>query len=90
MKRVSFTETLREPEAKPIDSYQVELISNSSDKVFGRLIILPEVDIDQKIKCMSSCGEESFLYNIHGRVYMDIENIKDVQIDGDVTVIMVD
>jgi hypothetical protein len=90
MTKVTITETLREPETTPIEAYTLEVISNSTDKVFGRLIILPEVDIDQKVKCISSCGEESFTYNIHGRLYMDFDyDIKDVQVNGEVTVIMV-
>jgi hypothetical protein len=90
MTDVVVTEKLRDPSPQtPIDSYQLELISNSTDRVFGRLIILPEVDIDQKFKCISSSGEESFTYNVHGRVFLDIE-FNDIKVEGDTTFILVD
>jgi hypothetical protein len=90
MTDVVVTKKLRDPSPQtPIDSYQLELISNSTDRVFGRLIILPEVDINQKFKCITSSGEESFLYTIKGRVFLDIE-FNDIKVEGDTTFILVD
>lgn len=82
--------TLPEINEEPIITETKDVVSNSSDKVFGRLIILPEVDTHQKIKCISSCGEESFTYKVRGKVYLDFPSgIKDVDIDGEVTTVWI-
>lgn len=82
---------LREPQETPVESETIEVKSNSTDKLFGRLIVVPIEGMEQKVKCVcTTTNEESFVYNINGRLYMDFDcDIVDVQTEGNESVILV-
>lgn len=65
------------------------MVSNSTDRIFGKLIIVPQVDMFQRVKCVSSTGEESFTYPIKGRIFLDIDDVEDVTQEGEEVVIWV-
>ena len=90
MTNFTYTESLPEMYDEPVQTETKEFLSINSGKVLGQVIIATEVDISQKVKCITSSGDESFTYSIKGRMYMDFPSgIKDVTIDDEVTTIWI-
>ena len=90
MTNLKYTQSLPEIYDSPVETRIQECTSTETGKVLGQLIIATEVDIFQKVKCITSCGDESFTYSIHGRIYMDFPTgIKDVTIEDEVTIIWI-
>jgi len=86
----TYTESLPEIYDYPVQTKTQQVVSAETGKVLGQIIIATEVDISQKVKCITSCGDESFTYSIHGRIYLDFPSgIKDVTFDDEVTTIWI-
>lgn len=75
--------TLPEVNETKIESKTIDVVSSETGKSMGKLIVIPEINLYQEIKCISKYGDESFLYKVTGKVYFDFDNLEDIIVDGE-------